>query len=845
MKRSEVNYDELSPMMKQYMDIKKNYEDVLLFYRIGDFYELFFEDGITASHELELTLTGKNAGLKERVPMCGVPHHAVKSYLEKAVSKGFKVAICEQVEDPKKAKGMVKREVIDVVSKGTLVDLDFLNSYDFNYIASLLDLEYAYLLTYADISTGDIFSEMINHDEQTLLNRILKLNLKEIILKTNFDLKLINILKNTYNINVTLTDDLYEEKLNIVADLVDVRRIEGVKHLVYYLVIKELKDISHFSNVKIIETNDYLKLDIHSIRNLELFETLRLKERQYSLIWLLDKCKTSMGSRKLKSFLSSPLKDKNLINKRLDIIDSLNTEFIKRSKLQALLYEVYDLERLCGKLTCGSFNARDALQIKKSLKVLPEISENITDLGFDFILDSHEELCDLLERAIYEEPPITLKDGFLIKDGYNKELDELKSIRSGGKDFIASLEQEEREKTGIQNLKVGFNKVFGYYIEVSKGNASKVKDEFGWERKQTLANGERFITPALKEKEALVLNAEERIIELEYDLFNNIKNILKENVLKLKDTANKLSYIDALVSLSVVSEKEKLVRPTFNDNHCINIVNGFHPVISEVSTTSYVKNDCHMDENVNTLLITGPNMSGKSTFMRQLAITIIMAQIGSFVPADKADLPIFDAIYTRIGASDDLVSGESTFMVEMKEARNAICNATKDSLILFDELGRGTATFDGMSLAEAILEYVVNHIGCKTLFSTHYHELTVMEEKYPSIKNIHVSATLDNGKLVFLHKIKEGAVDKSYGVHVAALANMPKEIIDNAEKILASYEGTEVKKQTISSQLEFNFEEPKPDNKLKEELEKIDPFNITPIDALKVLYDLKEKSKNE
>lgn len=845
MKRSEVNYDELSPMMKQYMDIKKNYEDVLLFYRIGDFYELFFEDGITASHELELTLTGKNAGLKERVPMCGVPHHAVKSYLEKAVSKGFKVAICEQVEDPKKAKGMVKREVIDVVSKGTLVDLDFLNSYDFNYIASLLDLEYAYLLTYADISTGDIFSEMINHDEQTLLNRILKLNLKEILLKTNFDLKLINILKNTYNINVTLTDDLYEEKLNIVADLVDVRRIEGVKHLVYYLVIKELKDISHFSNVKIIETNDYLKLDIHSIRNLELFETLRLKERQYSLIWLLDKCKTSMGSRKLKSFLSSPLKDKNLINKRLDIIDSLNTEFIKRSKLQALLYEVYDLERLCGKLTCGSFNARDALQIKKSLKVLPEISENITGLGFDFILDSHEELYDLLERAIYEEPPITLKDGFLIKDGYNKELDELKSIRSGGKDFIASLEQEEKEKTGIQNLKVGFNKVFGYYIEVSKGNASKVKDEFGWERKQTLANGERFITPALKEKEALVLNAEERIIELEYDLFNNIKNILKENVLKLKDTANKLSYIDALVSLSVVSEKEKLVRPTFNDNHCINIVNGFHPVISEVSTTSYVKNDCHMDENINTLLITGPNMSGKSTFMRQLAITIIMAQIGSFVPADKADLPIFDAIYTRIGASDDLVSGESTFMVEMKEARNAICNATKDSLILFDELGRGTATFDGMSLAEAILEYVVNHIGCKTLFSTHYHELTVMEEKYPSIKNIHVSATLDNGKLVFLHKIKEGAVDKSYGVHVAALANMPKEIIDNAEKILASYEGTEVKKQTISSQLEFNFEEPKPDNKLKEELEKIDPFNITPIDALKVLYDLKEKSKNE
>ncbi len=845
MKRSEVNYDELSPMMKQYVDIKKNYEDVLLFYRIGDFYELFFEDGIIASHELELTLTGKNAGLKERVPMCGVPHHAVKSYLEKAVSKGFKVAICEQVEDPKKAKGMVKREVIDVVSKGTLVDLDFLNSYDFNYIASVLNLEYAYLLTYADISTGDIFSEMINHDEQSLINRILKLNLKEILLRTNFDLKLINIFKNTYDINITLSDDLYEEKLNIIDDLVDIRRVEGVKHLVYYLVIKELKDISHFSNVKVIESNNYLKLDIHSVRNLELFETLRLKERQYSLIWLLDKCKTSMGSRMLKSFLSSPLKDVNLINKRLNIIDALNKEFIKRSKLQELLYEVYDLERLCGKLTCGSFNARDALQIKKSLKVLPEINENIDGVSFDFKLDNHEELFDLLDASIYEEPPITLKDGFLIKDGYNKELDELKSIRSGGKDFIASLENEEREKTGIQNLKVGFNKVFGYYIEVSKGNASKVKDEFGWERKQTLANGERFITPALKEKEALVLNAEERITELEYDLFNSIKNTLKENVLKLKDTANKLAYIDALVSLSVVSEKEKFVRPTFNDNHFINIVNGFHPVINEVSTLPYVKNDCYMDRDVNTLLITGPNMSGKSTFMRQLAITIIMAQIGSFVPAEKADLPIFDAIYTRIGASDDLVSGESTFMVEMKEARNAICNATKDSLILFDELGRGTATFDGMSLAEAILEYIVKHIGCKTLFSTHYHELTVMEEKYPSIKNIHVSASLDNGKLVFLHKIKDGAADKSYGIHVAALANMPKEIIDNAEKILSSYEGTEVKKQTISSQLNFNFDESKVDNKLKEELEKIDPFNITPIDALKILYDLKEKAKNE
>ena len=699
MKRSEVNYDDLSPMMKQYMDIKKEHEDELLFYRIGDFYELFFEDGITASHELELTLTGKNAGLKERVPMCGVPHHAVKSYLEKAISKGFKVAICEQVEDPKKAKGMVKREVINVVSKGTLVDLDYLNSYENNYLGSILDLSYAYLLTYADISTGDIYSEFISYDDTSLLNRILKLNLKEIIIKSDFNIKLINIFKNTYGINITYNDNFYEEELKFIKDLKDERIIQGVKHLMYYLIVKELKDISHFSKVSVIDNNNYLNLDIHSVRNLELFETLRLKERQYSLIWLLDKCKTSMGSRTLKNWLSSPLKDEQRINQRLDIIEKLNNEFILRSDLLKSLYEVYDLERLCGKVTCGNFNARDALQIKKSLSVLPELSSIISKLGINIKINTHEELYNLLEKSIYEEPPITLKEGYLIKEGYNSELDELKKIRSGGKDFIAGLEQEERERTGIQNLKVGYNKVFGYYIEISKGQATKVKEEFGWERKQTLANGERFISPILKEKEALVLNAEERIIELEYNLFNEIKQTIKDNVLLLKETSSNIGIIDALASLSVVSEKEKLVRPTFNHNHLIDIKDGFHPVINIVNNGSYVKNDCYMDDKTNTLLITGPNMSGKSTYMRQLAIIIIMAQMGSFVPTSSANLPIFDAIYTRIGASDDLVSGESTFMVEMLEAKNAICSSTENSLILFDELGRGTATYDGMSLA--------------------------------------------------------------------------------------------------------------------------------------------------
>ena len=449
----------------------------------------------------------------------------------------------------------------------------------------------------------------------------------------------------------------------------------------------------------------------------------------------------------------------------------------------------------------------------------------------------------MLEKALYEEPPISLKEGYLIKEGYNSELDELKSVRAGGKEFIASLEAEERKRTGIQNLKVGYNKVFGYYLEVSKGQAAKVKDEFGWERKQTLANGERFITPALKEKEALVLNAEERIIELEYNLFMDIKNTLKENVLKIKETAKNLGIIDALCSLSIVSEENSLVRPVFNEEHMVEIKNGFHPVINEVIKGEYVKNDCLMDKNTNTLLITGPNMSGKSTFMRQLAIIIIMAQAGSFVPADYANLPIFDAIFTRIGASDDLVSGESTFMVEMLEAKNAIVNSTENSLILFDELGRGTATYDGMSLAEAILIYVTTKIKCKTLFSTHYHELTKLDEEYKTIKNVHVSASLNDGHLTFLHKIKDGAVDKSYGVHVASLANMPDEIIQNASKILEKYENGAKEITPVSKQLEMNFE-PKENNVLKDKLKEIDILKMTPLDAMNVLYKLKELSEN-
>lgn len=846
MKRNEVNKNDLSPMMQQYMDIKDQYPNELVFYRVGDFYELFFEDGETASRELELTLTGKNAGLSERVPMCGVPFHSVTPYIEKLVTKGFKVAICEQLENPKDTKSMVKRGVTQVISKGTVVDSDLLSIHDNHYIASLMDYNFLYVLCYADISTGSIFVIGLPHVKEKLISEILNLGILEIILQDNTDLELIGLLKGAYGIDVSIEENKLEDQYqNLYENLSDEHFKNSVKHLLYYLVIRELKDLSHMKPVEIVYPDDYLEMDVHTVRNLELIETLRLKERNFSLIWLLDKCKTSMGSRKLKNWLMNPLKKKELIENRYDKIDIFNNEFIIKDRLRNALYEVYDIERICGKVACGNLNARDLLQLKNSLKVLPEIKEMIHELKFDYTINTHNKLYELLEQAIYENPPITIKEGYLIKEGYNKELDELKEIRKGGKNFIADFEAKLKASTGIKTLKVGYNKVFGYYIEISKGQVKEVNKDLHWERRQTLTNCERYISPELKEKEAMILNAEEKIIDLEYNLFLEIKAIMKENLLELKDTAEILSELDALSSLSVCSEEYHFVRPTLNTEHIIEIKNGRHPVVEKVSNLEYVSNDCIMDPSINTLLITGPNMSGKSTYMRQLAIIIILAQMGSFVPAEVANLPIIDKIFTRIGASDDLVSGESTFMVEMKEAKNAICGATCDSLILFDELGRGTATYDGMSLAQSILEYISKNIKCKTLFSTHYHELTSLEHKISSIKNVHVSAHEENGTITFLHKIKNGAVDKSYGIHVAKLAGMPTELLSRADEILNYYESESKNKQKRGNedniQLTMAFEEEKKDN-LKEKLEKIDPLRLTPIEALNILYELKELS---
>ena len=846
MKLSEVDRTKLSPMMAQYIEIKDKYKDELVFYRLGDFYEMFFDDALIASRELELTLTGRVAGLDEKVPMCGVPHANVKTYIERLVNKGYRVAICEQLEDPRYTKGMVKRGIVDVISKGTIADNDLLNDKDSSYIASILFFSDSILMTVLDISTGYLATITLENSEEILVNEILELNLKEVIFVDNLNTSLISLLKNTYNIEVTISSEFLWDKYKELFDIIpDARVKSGVAHLFYYLDVRQLKDLSHVTKINYLKKNDYLEMDIHSIRNLELVETLRLKERTYSLLWLLDKCKTAMGSRKLKNWMLNPLKNKEKIIDRYEKVEKLNNEFIIKDELKNYLYEVYDIERLSGKVINGSLNARDLLQLKNSIKVLPMIKKKIEDLGFNYDINTHEKLCELLDSAIVDNPPISVKEGYMIKEGYSSELDELRNIRSGGKDFVASFEAKVKEETGIKNLKVGFNKVFGYFIEIPNGSKNLVKDEYHWERRQTLTNCERYISPALKEKESMILNAEENIIDLEYKLFCSIKSLVKEEVPLLNATADALSEIDALVSLSVCSEEYNLVRPNITDEHVIDIKNGRHPVVEVVSKSEYVPNDCLLSNGINTLLITGPNMSGKSTYMRQMAIIVIMAQMGSFVPCESATLPIIDKIFTRIGASDDLVSGESTFMVEMKEARNAICNATKNSLILFDELGRGTATYDGMSLAQAILEYISDYIGAFTLFSTHYHELTRLDKKYKNIKNVHVSAVENGNEITFLHKVKNGAVDKSYGIHVARLAKMPEELLNKAEEILNEYESNSKKKNPEEKiQLAMDFEpNVKKDDIIKETIEKIDVLNTTPIEALNLLFDLKQKIK--
>lgn len=843
MKRSEIDRSKLSPMMKHYVELKDKYEDTIILYRLGDFYEMFFEDAEEVAHALELTLTGKSAGLDERVPMCGIPHHAAEVYIDKLIKKGYKVAICEQLEDPKTAKGIVKRDIVEVISSGTVINTNSLNEKENNYIGCLYDFSYGFVLTYSDITTGEVYSELLTNNTDDVIYKILSLDIKELIVNELINKVLLSKIR-SLKIPVTIQNELLNDKYqNIYQNISDARIVNSIKLLLYYLDVLQKRNLSHFQEVVIKEKEQYLEMDIHTKRNLELTECLRTKERTYSLLWLLDNTKTAMGSRKLKYFIENPLLDINKINKRYDIVSKLLEEFILAEELRNDLYEVYDLERLCGKLSFGSANGKDLLQLKASLKVLPSIKEKLEKIGFYEKITTMSDLYDLLEKSIYEEPPNTIKEGYLIKDGYSSELDELKDLSRGGKDFISRFETEERERTGIKGLKVGFNKVFGYYIEISKSYLNMVTDDMGYIRKQTLANCERFINPILKEKEDLILSSEDRIINLEYNLFIEIRDKCKEYIPELQGTAKVISEIDVLSSFALVSEKYNYIRPIITTNNEIKVLNSRHPVVERVlKGEEYVPNDIVMDNNTDILLITGPNMAGKSTYMRQLGIIAIMAQIGCFVPAEEATLPIFDKIFTRIGASDDLVSGESTFMVEMMEASRAIKYATRNSLILFDELGRGTATFDGMSLAQAILEYVANKIKCKTLFSTHYHELTDMEKNIPNLKNKHVSAVEENGNITFLHKVKDGSVDKSYGINVAKLAGLPDEVIDRASGILNIYENKEKKTDTIiQTTLPLNFDEKK--SEVEEEVKNIDILNITPIEAINILSKLKEKVK--
>lgn len=849
MKRSEVDRTKLSPMMQQYMEIKDKYEDSIIFFRLGDFYEMFFDDAILTSRILELTLTGKQAGLEEKVPMCGIPHHAYASYVDELIDKGYKVAICEQLEDPKETKGMVKRDVIQVVTKGTRIDSN-IDSKSNNYIANIYDYSYCFGISYADISTGEVYATLVEGESDKVIKEIVRNGFKEVIVNDTIDREIVENLRTNHDILVTITkEELEDSDYNyIYKDIEDERIIKTIKHLLFYIIDTKKGDLHHLQPCKIIKSSMYLEFDVNTKKNLELVETLRNRERQYSLLWLLDKCKTAMGSRYLKNTILNPLTDRKEIERRYDLVSLLSTEFILRDDLIKSLDNVYDLERLVGRVTYGNLNAKDLLQLKNSLKELPKIKTILQGLKFNKKIETFEEVYSLLERTILEDAPFSIHEGHLIKEGYNEELDELKKISSGSKDFILEMEKTEKERTGIKNLKVGFNKVFGYYIEVSKGQCNLVKEEYGYERKQTLANCERFITPVLKEKENIILGAEEKIISLEYKLFMDIREVIKRYVQPLQKTAKIISEIDMLQAFSVVSDTYKFVRPEITKDKTLKLIECRHPVVEQVMKDKYIPNDIVMDKTTNILLITGPNMAGKSTYMRQCAITVIMAQIGCFVPCKSATMPIFDKIFTRIGASDDLVSGESTFMIEMKEANYAISEATENSLILFDELGRGTATYDGMSLAQAILEHIHDKIKAKTMFSTHYHELTILEKDLKQLKNVHVSALEEKGKVIFLHKVKQGAVDKSYGIHVASLAKLPKSLIERADEILNIYEKKNIKKETFTQTSLFELSEAETEpkiNPIEEKLEEVNPLEMTPMEALSFLYELKKDIKDQ
>lgn len=849
-----------TPMMKQYLTIKADHQDAFLFFRLGDFYEMFYEDAVKGAQELEITLTQRDPNQKEPIPMCGIPHHAAENYIKKLVDKGYKVAICEQVQDPKDAVGVVKREVVQVVTPGTVMESTMLRENESNYIASLSQFkDGSFVIVYNDLSTGENSLALITNGWEAVMHELFNQTIKEVVISSNLSEDLQRQLID--RLQVTLS---YQNEVNFNAefrslcdDINDERLMKAFSRLLNYIQKTQKRSLDHLQPAKVIELKDYLSLDMYSKRNLELTETIMKKGKHGSLLWVLDKTVTAMGARTLKKWIERPLLQKQLIEKRLNIVEGFYRGFMERDSVRETLKAVYDLERLAGRIAFGNVNARDLIQLKQSLIKIPELKsalkqfndQEITALGENLIYP--EELVTLLSSSLVDDPPISIKEGSIIKDGYHEKLDTYRDASRNGKQWIAALESKEKEATNIRTLKIGYNRIFGYYIEITHANTHLIP-EGRYERKQTLRNAERYITPELKEKEQLILEAEEQSVALEYNLFIEIREQIKNKIPTIQRLAEIISQIDVLQSFATVSEENHYKRPKFVDDQLV-IKKGRHPVIEQVMKDgSFVPNDVLLTQDTNVLLITGPNMSGKSTYMRQLALIAIMGQIGCFVPCDQADLLVFDQIFTRIGAADDLVAGQSTFMVEMLEANHAIANATDKSLILLDEVGRGTSTYDGMALAQAIVEYIHDHIGAKTLFSTHYHELTTLEHSLKRLKNIHVRAEEFEGNVVFLHQIKDGAADESYGIHVAKLADLPEKLINRATTILGKLEAKEIVEETNSGQLSFFKAEAQPvkeqqnkqtHHKVVDQLKDIDLFDMTPLQAMNKLHELQKEAK--
>lgn len=879
--------NELTPMMKQYMQTKEEYKDCILFYRLGDFYEMFFDDALTASKELEITLTGKNCGLEERAPMCGIPYHAVDSYLNRLVSKGYKVAICEQVEDPKTAKGIVKREVIRVVTPGTNLDTQGLDETKNNYIMCIVYMADRYGLSVADVTTGEYLVTEL--DSQTkLMDELYKFMPSEIVCNEAFYMSGLDLddLKNRlhmaiYSLEAWYFDDaLCRETLQ---EHFKVASLEGIGlsdyecgmiasgALLKYLEETQKNSLSHMSRLTRYATGNYMVLDSATRRNLELVETLREKQKRGSLLWVLDKTKTAMGARTLRKYVEQPLIDKESIVKRLDAVAELKDNAICREEIREYLNPVYDLERLVGKITYQSANPRDLIAFQSSLSMLPSVKCILKDMESDLLkeiyeeLDPLEELCDLVGRAIQEEPPLAMKEGGIIKDGYNEEVDRLRKAKSEGKNWLADLETREREKTGIKNLRIRYNKVFGYYLEVTNSFKDLVPDYYT--RKQTLANAERYIIPELKELEDTILGAEDKLCALEYELYCEVRNTIAAELTRIQRTAKAVAKLDVIASLALVAERNNYVRPKINEKGVIDIRDGRHPVVEKmIPNDMFIANDTYLDDKKQRIsIITGPNMAGKSTYMRQAALIVLMAQLGSFVPASSANIGLVDRIFTRVGASDDLASGQSTFMVEMNEVANILRNATSKSLLILDEIGRGTSTFDGLSIAWAVVEYISNSklLGAKTIFATHYHELTELEGKISNVNNYCIAVKEKGDDIVFLRKIVKGGADKSYGIQVAKLAGVPDPVINRAKEIVEelvtaditgkvkdiAVQGSGTKKKTQKKLDEvdltqFSLFDTVKDDDVLNELKELDISHMTPMDAMNKLYQLQNKLRN-